>query len=350
MAQYDLVVVGSGPAGCRTAEIVSREGFKVLVIEEHVEVGIPTQCTGFVSKKIGEIPENIIVNKIPKAKFISGEKSFELKAKEPMQLIDRHAFDVFLANRAKSGGVDFQFNTRFVGYENRKVMTTKGIFETEMLVGADGPNSTVAKIFNIKPPENQLFLVQVRAKGNFEPNIAELYFGSDISPGNFAWVVPESKETARIGLMTAGHLGNHLEEFLKKSLGNKVEFSDRIGDVIRYGLIEKSVADGMLLVGDAAAQVKPFSAGGLVYGQMCAQIAGVTIVKALQTNNFSESFLKENYEKKWKRKIGKGIKRGMLVKKLFEKIQDKPLAFSAVKKMGANYLMEVFDVDLVGKN
>jgi len=350
MIKYDLIIVGSGPAGCRTAEIVAREGYKVLVIEEHSEVGIPTQCTGFVSKKIGDVPEEIIVNRIAKAKFISDGKSFEVRAKEPMQLMDRHAFDVFRSDLAKSAGAELQFNTRFIGYENHKVITTKGIFETEMIVGADGPNSTVAKIFGIKPPENQLFLVQVRAKGNFDSDVAELHFGSDIAPGNFAWVVPENKSIARVGLMTAAHPGNYFEEFLKQRLGNKIEFSDRLGDVIRYGLIEKSVGDGMMLVGDAASQVKPFSAGGLVYGQMCAEIAGEAIVKAFQKNDFSEEFFKENYEKKWKRKIAKGIKRGIAVKKIFEKIQDKPLAFSTIKRLGIASLAEFFDVDFIGKD
>jgi geranylgeranyl reductase family protein len=349
MTQYDLVVVGSGPAGCRTAEIVAREGYKVLVIEEHAEVGIPTQCTGFVSKKIGEIPDNIIVNKISKAKFIADEKEFEIKSKEPMQLMDRHAFDVFLFQQAKSGGTEFKFNTRFVGFENRKVITTNGVFETEMLVGADGPNSTVAKVVGLKLPENQLFLIQVRANGSFDPTIAELHFGSKIAPGNFAWVIPENKEIARVGLMTTVHPANYFEEFLKKRLGENIDFTDRIGDVIRYGLIEKSVGDSVLLVGDAAAQIKPFSAGGLVYGQMCAKIAGEAIVKAFQSNNFSEKFFKKNYENKWKRKIGKGIKRGMLIKKVFEKIQDKPLAFSAIKKLGIGSLAEFFDVDFVSK-
>lgn len=350
MSKYHLVVVGSGPAGCKTAEIVAREGYKVLIVEEHSEIGIPTQCTGFVSKKIGEIPETIIVNKIPNAKFISGGSSFEVKAKEPMQLMDRHGFDTFRANLAKGAGVEFQFNTRFVGYENRKVITTKGVFETEMLVGADGPNSTVAKIFNLKLPDNQLFLMQVRARGNFDPTFAELYFGSGTAPGNFAWVVPENSEIARVGLMTAVHPGNYFEEFLKQRFGNKIDFSDRLGDVIRYGLIEKSVADGAILVGDAAAQVKPFSAGGLVYGQICAQIAGEAIVKAFQKNDFSEKFFRQNYENKWKRKIGKGIKRGMLAKKIFEKIQDKPLAFSAIKRLGITSLAEFFDVDFIGKD
>lgn len=133
-------------------------------------------------------------------------------------------------------------------------------------------------------------------------------------------------------------------------MGNKIDFSDKLGDVIRYGLIEKSVAEGAILVGDAAAQVKPFSAGGLVYGQICAQIAGEAIVKAFQKNDFSEKFFKQNYENKWKRKIGKGIKRGMFVKKVFEKIQDKPLAFSAIKKLGITSLVEFFDVDFIGKD
>jgi digeranylgeranylglycerophospholipid reductase len=349
MTKYDLIVVGSGPAGCKTAEIVSREGYKVLVIEEHAEAGVPTQCTGFVSKKIGKIPANIVINKISRAKFIAGENEFEIKTKESMQLMDRRAFDDFLFKQAKDCGVEFKFNTRFVGYENRKVITTNGVFETEMLVGADGPNSTVAKVTGLKLPENQLFLVQVRARGNFDSTVVKLYFGSDIAPGNFAWVVPENEEVARVGLMSPTNPADYFEEFLKIRFGDRIEFTDKIGDVIRYGLIEKSVADGVLLVGDAAAQVKPFSAGGLVYGQLCAQIAGGAIVKAFQTNNFSEKFLKENYERHWKKKIGKGIKKGILMKKVFKKIQDKPLIFSMIKRLGISYLAEFFDVDFAGK-
>jgi len=361
VVKYDVIIVGSGPSGCRTAQIVANAGYKVLIIEEHSEAGVPTQCTGFVSEKIGEIPEEIIINKIGTAKFCadSNGSSFEVKAKEPMRLMDRRAFDKFIYGEAVAAGAEFKFNTRFIGYEKTSggliVKTSNGDFESKVLVGADGPNSSVAKAANLKQPENVLFLVQVRAKGQYDAGTAELWFGSNVAPGNFAWVVPESENVARVGLMTSVHPRNFFEKFFEKRIGYSLNdendaISDRLGDTIRYGLIEKSVADNVLLVGDAAAQVKPYSAGGLVYGQIGARYAGAAIVKALRENNFSEKFLLENYEKRWKAEIGKGIKRGMMFKKIFKSIQDKPALFTLIRKTRIANLAAFFDADFIGKD
>lgn len=356
---YDLIVVGSGPSGCRTAQIVASSGYKVLVLEEHAEVGVPTQCTGFVSEKIGKIPEEIIVNRISVAKFVSDNKSFDINVKEPMRLMDRCAFDKFVFKEATDAGVEFKFNTRFVSYEKisggLKVRTSHGDFETKMLVGADGPNSSVAKAANLKQPENILFLVQVRARSHFNPGEAELWFGSDIAPGNFAWVVPESDSVARVGLMTSIHPKIFFEKFFASRLGYSLDetdgkITDRLGDTIRYGLIEKSVSDSVILVGDAASQVKPFSAGGLVYGQIGARYAGAAVIKALSENDFSEKFLLQNYEKKWKAELGKGIKKGMTFKKIFEKIQDNSLIFAFIRKTAIARLAAFFDADFIGKD
>jgi len=356
---YDLIVVGSGPSGCRTAQIVAKQGYKVLVVEEHAEAGVPTQCTGFVSEKIGKIPDEIIVNKIGVAKFVSEGKSFDIKVKEPMQLMDRCAFDKFVYRDAFDAGVEFKFSTRFAGYEKisggLRVKTSAGNFETKMLVGADGPNSSVAKAANLKQPDNVLFLVQVRAKGHYNPGVAELWFGSDVAPGNFAWIVPESDSIARVGLMTNTHPKIFFEKFFASRLGYSLNeddgrITDRLGDTIRYGLIEKSASDNVLLVGDAAAQVKPFSAGGLVYGQIGARCAGGAVIKSLSENSFSEKFLRENYDKKWKAELGKGIKKGMMFKKIFEKIQDKPLMFSMIRRTAVARLAAFFDADFIGKD
>ena len=356
---YDAIVVGSGPSGCRTAQIIADNGYKVLIIEEHSEAGVPTQCTGFVSEKIGKIPDNIIVNKISNAKFFSSNSHFEVKSGKPMRLMDRHAFDKYVYGQAIESGAESKFNTRFTGCERMNegilVNTSKGRYETKILVGADGPNSSVAKSAGLKPPNNILFLVQVRARGNFDSGAAELWFGSDVAPGNFAWVVPENTKIARVGLMAKQHPTKFFEKFFLRRMGYHLsdssgKVSDRLGDTIRFGLIEKSVADGILLVGDAASQVKPFSAGGIVYGQIGARYAGNAVVEALERDDYSEKFLLENYEKKWKSELGKGIRRGLMFKRVFEGIQDRPMLFSIINKTGLVKFAEFFDADFIGKD
>jgi len=344
---YDVVVVGAGPAGCRTAELIAKKGFNVLVLEEHPDIGKPTQCTGLVSQRIGKIPSKIIVNKIKKAKFCSGDESFEVKSKKSVYVIDRRKFDRKIAEEAKKVGVNFKTSTRFLDFKNGEVSTSNGIYRTKLLVGADGPNSSVAGVSGIELPKNILSAVQVNVKSNFDPGTVELWFGSDVAPGLFAWVVPESSSKARVGLAADKYPNKFFERFFRKRIGN-LKSTGRIGDVIRYGLIKKSVSENILLVGDAACQIKPFSAGGLVYGQIGAKYAGEACVKALHSNNFSEKFLLENYDKKWKKELAGPIRKGLLMRKIFSKFGKK--SFKLIKNLGITKLSSVMDMDFLGKD
>jgi len=346
---YDVIVVGAGPAGCKTAEIIAKKGYDVLVLEEHPGIGKPIQCTGLVSQRIGKIPEGIVINKIKTAKFCSGDEYFEVKSKKSVYVIDRGKFDKYMAEEAKKAGVDFKLSTRFLDFKDGEVATSNGKYRTKILIGADGPNSSVAKISGIELPKNILSAVQVRAKSNFDSCAVELWFGSDIAPGLFAWVVPESDRMARVGLAADKNPNKFFERFIKKRIGG-IESTDRIGDVIRYGLIKKSVTDNVLLVGDAACQIKPFSAGGLVYGQIGAKYAGEACVKALEINDFSEKFLIENYDKKWKKELAGPIRKGLLVKKIFSKFGNKPFSFNLIKNLGITKLSSVMDMDFLGKD
>ncbi|MEM5829307.1 MAG: NAD(P)/FAD-dependent oxidoreductase [Candidatus Aenigmatarchaeota archaeon] len=343
---FDCIIVGAGPAGCITGENVARKGYTVLILEEHSKIGEPVQCTGLVSKRIGKIPKDMILNKIDKARFFSGDKFFEINSRERMFVLDRRKYDLWLARRAEKAGAEIKTSTRFLDFKGNTIFTNKGKFKCKVLVGADGPNSTVAKKAGINQPKNFLFALQVKVESNFEARSVELHFGSKIAPGSFAWVVPENEKIARVGLMTNKNPNNYLENFLKLRFDKKI-FSNRIGDVIRYGLIEESVSDNVLLVGDAACQVKPFSAGGLVYNKICAEIAGDAIVKAIETNNFSRDFLMENYDKKWKGRLAWPIKKGLLVKWFLSKISDKPFLFSLIKNLNLSNLARLLDIDLL---
>lgn len=344
----DIVIVGAGPSGSRTAEIVASKNYEVLVLEEHGEIGKPVQCAGLVSHRIEKIPKQIILNKIKKARFFCGKKYFEIKSKKSVYVIDRGKYDKFRARKAKEAGAKFKLNTRFLDFKDGKVITSNGNFQIKLLVGADGSNSTVATKTGIKLPKNLLKAVQVCVKSNFNSDTVELWFGSDIAPGLFAWVVPENENIARVGLMTDKNPNKYFEKFLKERIGNG-KIINRIGGVERYGLIKKSVSDNILLVGDAACQIKPFSMGGIVYGQIGAKYAGKTCVKALKANQFSEKFLKKNYDKQWKKELAGPIRKGLLMKKIFSNVLNKPYSFELIKKLKITKLSSFLDMDFLGK-
>ena len=165
------------------------------------------------------------------------------------------------------------------------------------------------------------------------------------------WVgyrVPENEEVARVGLMSDLNPFPYLKSFLRRFENARI--GEKTADLIRIGLIKKSVSTGVLLVGDAACQVKPFSAGGLVYGQIGASYAGRACIKALEANDFSEEFLLKNYDEEWKKELAWPIRKGLLLKCFFQQIRDSAWVFKLMSLFGVQKLSSFIDMDLLGKD
>jgi geranylgeranyl reductase family protein len=350
---YDVIVVGASVSGLRTAELISSQGYKVLVLEEHEKIGKPLKCAGLVSWRIFELipdlPKEIIINEVKRAKFFSPcGNSFFLESKKSVYVIDREKFDKYLATRALKSNCDIRLNTALkdLGYENDciKVFTNKGNFETKILVGADGANSLVARKLGLQQGKNFLVGMQATVKGNFE-NSVELWFGQKIAPGFFAWVIPENEKRARIGLATEKKTKLYFEKFLEKRVGKKVR--PNAYGLIRFGLMKKTFAKRALLVGDAACMVKPFSGGGIIYGLIGSSICAEACTQALKKEEFSEKFFAKVYEKEWKRKLAKAILKGMLCRKFLSGLSDWQLnALFCFLKHEKNFL-EKLDMDFL---
>jgi flavin-dependent dehydrogenase len=143
-------IIGAGPAGCYTAFKLAKKGIPANVIEEHGAVGIPLQCTGLVSENLKQaidFPDKIVVNRINRAKFFF-PKAEPVIFKGRAYVLDRVAFDQHLYEKALLAGVKFYFNERYNTFKEGhllQVNTSKRSIESQMLVGADGPFSAVAK-------------------------------------------------------------------------------------------------------------------------------------------------------------------------------------------------------------
>jgi len=347
---YDVAIIGAGVAGNRIAEIVAKKGYKVLLVEEHKKIGFPSKCTGLVSYRIKEllpeIDEKIIQNEINRAEFIFKDKRFEIKSKNPMYVLDRSKLDKFLFERAIAFGAEAKLGEKFLRVEkftsSYKIYTTSGNYDAKILVGADGAFSQVAKIFNLFEEKEFFVGVQATVDGKFEKDKVELWFG-DFAKDFFGWVVPISEKYARIGLATKEDVYNNFKRFLRKRIKKFVQ-PDTSG-IIKFGLIKSSVADRVLLVGDAAMQVKPFSGGGIIYSLIASQLAALAILKSLAKNDFSKEFFEENYEKEWKRKLAWPIMKGLLMRKLFYGLGEFSIGFWFSILPYFKFLVENLDVD-----
>ncbi len=349
---FDLIVVGAGPSGCRVGELVAKKGFKVLIIEEDKRVGLPVKCAGLVSWRIKELihdlPKNIIVNEVRKAKIFSSKKNFiELNSKKRVYVLDREKLDLFLAKKAKKAGALIKEKVRFEKFRVEKdgveVLTSRGAFKTKLLVGADGANSRVAREGGLEQPNSLLVAMQSTVKGNFDPHSVELWF--NVSPDFFGWLIPESRRKARIGIASKRRCSYHFKKFLKERIGRIVK--PNVSGIIRYGLMKETVSERVMLVGDAACQVKPFSGGGIIYGLIGAGFASLTSIKALRKNDFTHEFLSENYEKLWKEKLVWPIRKGLILKKLTNSSFWFNFFISLTKKLMMESFFESWDMDLL---
>jgi len=340
-----ITVVGAGPIGLRTATGLKQEGWDVTVLEEHSEVGVPANCSGLLS--ISGLEKNKIdysdslVNEIFGAKIFAPNKiMMRIQRKEPVAVVvDRTKLDKNLEKKAEKKGVEIRKNTRmidarkdtvFVQHEQRGEM-----LKTRFIVGADGAASKTRRLVMEKiDPKAFVRTIQVTAKGgSFEKDLVEVHFG-DYCKGFFAWVIPENKNKARIGLGVSGQY-NARDSFNKFVKDMEIEVLSESAFVIPVTKPVKEIhKENILLVGDAAYQTKATTGGGIITGSVAADIAVKTISSHLKHKKPLTDY--------WKNlaPLNKELELHWKVRKYLNSLDDKKYN-SLVKKM-INAGMEEF--------
>lgn len=310
------IIIGGGPAGMMTAYHLAKKGLYPKVFEEHKSVGDPVQCTGIVTKdilKVAKPSKDVIVNKLKRAKIFSKNNSFNVKLDD--MVIDRSKFDKELMNKAQDKGADIYLNqkVRVFGRVGDRfiVETDQKKAMCDFLIGADGPMSNVRKRLNPGQKIKTIVGKQYVVKGDFDPETFEVHLGK-IAPRFFGWVVPESDKVARVGIGGIRHTSKLLEKLMKKIGHEKSKvIATQAGIIPIYNPNINTEQDRMYTVGDAAAQVKATTGGGLVQGL----IAAKQLAKAISKN--------ESYEKRWKEKLSKELYFHMKARKMLDIFSEK---------------------------
>lgn len=336
----DVVIVGGGPAGCFAGKLLAERGLDVVIIEEHAEIGHPVSCTGILGvgglKELGIKPGKWVLNELSGAIFHppTGNQFTLTRGKVEALVVDRASFDGELAIEAVNAGADLLLKTRCVGVKlghepSVKVEGPNGKFEIKgrLLIGADGPNSLVAREAGLFKAARYVSCAQVEVLANVDPDIVEVYFGHDTAPGFFGWMVPAGDVT-RVGLGTfeGQAMGNLLNFIKKQTLTKKIlskKFLEITAGLIPEPLTREIYADNVVLVGDAAGHVKPLTGGGIYLGLSCAKIAANIVAGSLEGEPTAKAL--KLYDIEVRKKFGLELELGMRTRDLFKKLPDDAL-------------------------
>lgn len=351
MHLYDVAVIGGGPVGSQVAYKLAVMGYGVVVVEQKEELGGPVCCTGIISQECVNsfaIDESVIFRRVNSARVFSpAGKLLRLWRPEPQAcIVDRPAFNVSLASRARSKGAEYVLNSLVsrieVGNDRIRIETicqdgSVGFFEARAGVMTTGFGSKLVEGLGLGKVGDFVMGVQAEVEVTGIDEV-EVYFGREVAPAFFAWLVPTSPGRALVGLMSRRSPGLYLKRLISLLLSQGRIASAEVE--LSYGGIPlkplaKTYSDRLVVVGCAAGQVKPTTGGGIYYGLLCADIAANNLQRALKSDDLSARSL-ANYEREWKRKLGREIKIGYWARRFCERLSDRQIdrIFEIIKSNG----------------
>ncbi|NHI91885.1 MAG: NAD(P)/FAD-dependent oxidoreductase [Candidatus Lokiarchaeota archaeon] len=375
--ETDVACIGGGPASAFAAIEILKNHKMVDIFEEHKEIGIPINCAGLISVKGFDklkikLPQDCIQYKVKGSKFYSpsGHEFFVKRKDIQAYVIDRAIFDKFLIQKVEDLDGKVHLNSKVLSIIKKNktaigLKVKKGIEETsinsKIIIDGEGVRSKIIKQMGIKASRlNSLVpAIQYELKNlRIDQDYVEIYMGRKISPGFFAYIIPTSDTTARVAVGSRfGKPINYIKYFIKKhpiaskKLKNGIIYQKGGGLIMIGGPIRKTYAPGFMGVGDSVGQVKATTGGGVVFGGLCAKIAGNVAVEALNRGDFSEMMMK-NYQKLWTKEYLNELRLMKLVRFVLNSIPDKLIdeLFRSIENQGITKMMEdIGDMDMQGE-
>ena len=335
---YDTIIVGAGLTGSYIAYSLASLGYKVAVFEEHERIGEPVQCTGIIGAECLErflLFEGTVLAEVSSARLFSPSRNEIRVVRDNVQayIIDRAAFDRALAEKAKGQGAHYLIGSRVrdvtVCSNSVRIETeSQQAFETKTVVIASGFGSKIPQRLGLGKVND--FVRGAQAEVNIDGRCEiEVYFDQAVAPGFFAWFVPTAEQKALVGLLSRRNPGGHLRDLLS-SLFQQGRIASPEAKIAYGGIplkpLPKTYGERVIVVGDAAGQVKPTTGGGVYYGLLCAEMAADTLNQALATDIFSEKLF-SGYQKAWQEKIGWELKIGYLARRFYGRLTNRQIDY-----------------------
>ena len=346
----DVLVIGGGPVGSYVAHELASMAHEVVVLEQKERLGLEVCCTGIISQQCVSdfaIDDDVILKRLNSARIFSPSAGLIRLWRPETQacVVDRTALDLAMARRARAAGAQYMLACpakRIEVRQDRVVVEVvrhkeKKGFSAKAVVIASGFNPGLVGSLGLGRISDFATGAQteVTTKGIDE---VEVYTGREIAPGFFAWLVPTSPNRARLGLLSRNRPRLYLNRLISSLVAQgKITQAGEGLKCRRIPLrtLPRTYGDRLVVVGDAAGQVKPTTGGGIYYGLLSARLAAQSLHRALVKNDLSARSL-ASYQRGWQEKLGQDIRLGYLARRFYQLLGDRQLdkIFDILKKNG----------------
>lgn len=353
-SKYDVLIVGGGPAGALAGRTAAEKGLSALIVEKRPAIGAPVRCAEGIGKEaLHEFidPDPRWISAEMRGAAIVAPDGFVMKLDSDRAgskvgyVLDRKIFDRELVWKAAEAGADVAVKSRAAApiMENGVVKGAKIEFagkttdvKADVVIAADGVESKFSKWCGIDttvPAREIMSSVQyVMTDIDIDEHATIFYLGNDVAPEGYLWVFPKGKRSANVGIGISGKKSgdghrakDYLDRFVKKTFpdGKTIEYIP--GGVSVCRPLDCTVADGLMITGDAARVVDPLTGGGIYNAMFTGRLAAEVAAECIEKEDISKKALM-NYDRAWREsKMGKGIERNYHIKEYLIRLPDTKL-------------------------
>jgi digeranylgeranylglycerophospholipid reductase len=352
--RYDALVIGGGPGGAVAAGDLAEKGHSVCLVEKRPAIGVPVRCAEGIGKDVLsefiEVDDRWISAEINGAQLVAPDGTTmsierEMAGSKVGYILDRKIFDRELVWQAASKGVEVHVKTRATAplIEDGAVKgaTLESCGEVrdvraDVVIAADGVESKFSRWCGVDTavPLRELMSCAQYLLTDIEidPAMTVFYLGNAVAPEGYAWVFPKGRRTANVGVGISSRRsrdGNRARDYLDRFVadhfpkGKTIEYI--VGGVSVCRPLSSTVADGLMIVGDAARVSDPITGGGIFNAMHTGRLAAGVASACISAGDCSQQAL-QPYDQAWRHsKFGKNLERNYRIKEYFITLSDDKL-------------------------